>query len=83
MARPKVIIDCVASRYQDPDERIVEISHARGGGLISIRATGSGRLVIDLYRLDDTVEVHAPASANPRTPRPRRNINYRRRRGDS
>ncbi|MEU2032807.1 hypothetical protein [Nocardia amamiensis] len=82
MARPKVIIDCVASRYQGPDERIVEISHACAGGLISIRATGSGRLVIDLYRLDDTVEVHIPASAN-RTSRPRRNINYRRRRGDS
>jgi hypothetical protein len=30
VARPKVIIDCVASRYQGPDERIVEISHGFG-----------------------------------------------------
>ncbi|WP_433678170.1 hypothetical protein [Nocardia sp. CA-119907] len=58
MARPKVIIDCVASRWQGPDERIVEISHCCGGGLINIRATSTGRLVIDLHQLDDTVEVH-------------------------
>ncbi|WP_406278996.1 hypothetical protein OH799_11190 [Nocardia sp. NBC_00881] len=83
MARPKVIIDCVASRYQGPDERIVEISHACGGALISIRATSIGRLVIDLYRLDDTVDVHAPDRGNARTPRPRRNINSRKRRGNS
>ncbi|WP_157187470.1 hypothetical protein [Nocardia vinacea] len=79
MARPKVIIDCVASRYQGPDERIVEISHACGGGLISIRATGSGRLVIDLYRLDDTVEIHTPAAANSHTQRSRRNTHSRNR----
>lgn len=79
MARPRVIIDCVASRYQGPDERIVEISHACGGALISIRATGSGRLVIDSYRLDDTVEVRASTAAKLRTPRPRRNANSRNR----
>lgn len=57
MARPKIIANCVASRYQARNERILEVSHDHGGALISLRATDTGRLVIDLYELDDTVEV--------------------------
>lgn len=54
----------VADRYAGPDERIVEFSSPEGGGLVSFMVR-DGKLIVDLYRLDDTVEVRVPGSAVP------------------
>ena len=55
--RPKVDLRCVASHYAGPAERIMEFSHENGGGLIGITATVDGKLFVDVYRYDPTVEV--------------------------
>lgn len=57
LKRPKVDLRCVASHYAGPAERIIEFTHENGGGLISIAATADGKLFVDVYRYDPTVEV--------------------------
>jgi hypothetical protein len=55
--KPRIITNCVASRYAAPNERIVEFADDAGnGGLISIR-TVDGRLIMDVYRQGPCVEV--------------------------
>lgn len=56
MSRPRVNTRCLASRYQDKDEKIVEISDATSGCLLSIRRL-NGLLVVRVYRCDDDVRV--------------------------
>jgi hypothetical protein len=55
--RPKVETRCVADRYAGDSERIVEFSSEAGGGLIAFRVVG-GRLRVDVYRQDKTVDVN-------------------------
>ncbi len=59
--RPRVITKCVAQCYAGPDERIIEFSSKGGGGLIAFHEcelpSGKKRLRVDVYRIDDTVEV--------------------------
>lgn len=57
MAKPKVNTNPVANQYSAPNERIIEYSSTQGGGLISIRETDAGRLRVDLYQHDDSVEI--------------------------
>lgn len=58
MRRPKVIVNCVASRYANNSrERVIEFSSKYGGGLISFFERDDGKLVVDLYRLDPNVIV--------------------------
>ncbi|MBF6215916.1 hypothetical protein IU469_30970 [Nocardia puris] len=64
MKRPSFDTRCVASRYQAPTERIVEVRHPNGGGLISIRALDNGAAVIDLYQLDPTVVANVAPPRN-------------------
>jgi len=54
--KPKVIVNCVASHFADPDQRIVELSSDVAGGLLSMYVH-EGRLVVELYHLDDNVDV--------------------------
>lgn len=54
--KPKVGTAYPADRYASPEERIIEVSHKLGGCLISVRPV-NGRLVIEIYQADDTVEV--------------------------
>jgi hypothetical protein len=62
MARIKVNTRPVASDYAAPGERIVEYSSLMGGGgLISFREV-EGRLVVELYRHDKTVEIRVGES---------------------
>jgi hypothetical protein len=56
MGKPKVITNPVANQYASKDERIIEYSSDGGGGLIAFRVV-EGRLIIDLYRHDNTVEI--------------------------
>lgn len=61
--KPKVATRCVADTYAGANERIVEFSHRSSvglsGGLIALRETPDGRLRVDLYCLDPTVDVVA------------------------
>ena len=59
--KPKITVNCVASRYAAQDERIIEFSHKQGGGLIAFLPTEDGRLLVNLYQLDPSVliAVHA------------------------
>jgi hypothetical protein len=59
MRKPKVDTAPVASRYAMDHERIIEFSSAAGGGLISFRIL-DGRLRVEAYRTDDTVDVITP-----------------------
>ena len=61
MARkPKVTVNCVASHYAAPDERIIEFSAKVGlelvGGLIRFHVNGD-RLYVTPYAMDPKVEV--------------------------
>ncbi len=60
--KPSVITRCVANSYSGPDERIIEFSDRKLGlgGLISFRRTHDGKLRVEVYRVDDGVEVVAP-----------------------
>lgn len=46
-----------AEAYSRPGERIVEFSSPHGGGLLSFRITDDRRLIVEVYREDDTVQV--------------------------
>ena len=51
-----------ASQYQGTGEIIREFSDGRSGGLISIRRNDvTDKLVVDIYRTDDDVEVRSAA----------------------
>jgi len=63
-----------ASAYQLTGETIVEFTDGQSGGLIAIKRSG-GRLLVDLYRLDDDVVVRteeghywaaAPTTTDPK-----------------
>lgn len=57
--RPTVNTRCVADAYTRSPERIAEFSSEVGGGLVSFRVV-NGRLRVEVYRCDDTVDVIAP-----------------------
>ena len=59
MRKPRVTVNCVANHYAGRGERIIEFfsDRAQAGGLISIREADDGRLIVDVYRHDDAVEV--------------------------
>ena len=59
MSKPSVTTKCPANQYTGPNERIVEFDSSAGGGLISLRVL-DGRLHVEVYRTDDTVDVVAP-----------------------
>jgi hypothetical protein len=59
--RPKVTLPSVAQHYAMSGERIIEVSSDGGGCLMSLRVI-DGRLRIEVYRADDTVDVVAPKS---------------------
>jgi hypothetical protein len=66
MPKPKVNTNPVANNYSAPNERIIEYSSKSGGGLIALRETDDGRLTVDLYRHDDTVDIRVgPAEGIP------------------
>lgn len=46
-----------ASAYQQPNERIVEISNRNGGCLMSARSQDDGTLRIEIYRRDASIRV--------------------------
>lgn len=54
-----VILNPVANQHSSASERIIEFSSPGGGGLISFRVL-DGKLIIEPYRMDDTVEVRLP-----------------------
>lgn len=62
MPKAKPTIKClVRPRHAAVDETIVEFSTRKGvGGLMSLRETDTGGLVLDLYRLDTGVTVRGP-----------------------
>jgi hypothetical protein len=62
MPKPKLKTRCVANNYAGPDERIVEFSSRFGRGLIALRERPDGRLQVDLYHLDATVDVGVPTA---------------------
>lgn len=53
--RPTIKTRCVASHYAAPNERIVEVSSANGGALISISALPNGEVLVCVYCADHTV----------------------------
>jgi hypothetical protein len=71
MPKPKINRKCVAASYESPSEAIVEVTHELGGCLISVRPQGD-RLIIDVYRADDSIIVLAGNSLKPKTIRPAR-----------
>lgn len=56
MAKPTVNTNPVANRYAGRDELIVEYSSNAGGGVINMRVI-DGRLSVDLYGHDSTVDI--------------------------
>jgi hypothetical protein len=62
MPKPRVTTRCVANQYTGPNERTVEFSSRAGGGLIALRDTSDGRLLVNVYRTDSTVDVTTPTS---------------------
>lgn len=68
MKRCSVTVNCVADRYHAPNERIVEFTFPSGkGGLISFRLNANGAEVVEVYRLDDEIQVSTPEQAATRT----------------
>lgn len=48
--RPSVNLRCVAANYSGPNERVIEFSGAKSGGLISITEDSAGVLFVNVYR---------------------------------
>lgn len=67
MAKPKVTVNPVANQYAAKNERIIEYSHNGLGGLIALRGTDDGKLVVDLYRHDEDVKIRVAPIENPST----------------
>lgn len=58
MKRPSIKSPCVADRYHGTGTRIAEFSTPSGkGGLISVHENENGRAVVDVYRVDEGVEI--------------------------
>jgi hypothetical protein len=58
MKRPTIKSPCVADRHHVGAERIAEFSGSKGnGGLISVREMADGSLIVNVYRMDNKVEV--------------------------
>lgn len=61
MRKPTVITSCVANAYTRENERIIEFSDREAGdptgGLIAFRRLPNGKLLVNIYRCDPTVEV--------------------------
>lgn len=68
--RPQVNLRPVAASYAMAGERIIEVSSGAGGCLVSL-TVHDGRLRIEVYRADDTVDVIAPEVSAPRKMTPR------------
>lgn len=60
MKKPKVTVNCVASRYAGHNERIIEFSgnNTNQGGLISLSFTDDGKVRVDVYRQGSDVVVN-------------------------
>lgn len=56
MDNVKINKNPVAGGYASPGEKIIEYSSPAGGGLISFKVV-DGRLTVDLYRHDPTVDI--------------------------
>jgi len=60
----RINVNPVANQYSAPAERIIEFSSPAGGGLISLTvvtaAQGDPYLTVELYRLDEGVQVITP-----------------------
>jgi hypothetical protein len=63
--KPRVINQCSANVFADPDEKIIEVTGPGGGpsALISVRF-GNGGLVIEPYRMRGDVQVMEPTRAD-------------------
>lgn len=59
MSDIKVNTNPVANQYASDNEAIIEFSSPDGGGLISFRRMAGGRLRVEVYRTDPTVDVCA------------------------
>lgn len=62
MKRPRITTRCVADHYASkPVERIAEVYDPETGlgCLIAIRRTGPASMSIDVYRMDEGIEVNA------------------------
>lgn len=60
MSKPIVNTNPVANTYAGPSERIVEFSSGKPngpGGLISVTRKDDGAVRVDVYRMDERVEV--------------------------
>lgn len=57
--RPKVTTRCPADHYHGARERVIEFSSMFGGGLISFLETEECKLLVQVYRQDETVIVTA------------------------
>jgi len=55
--KPTVKVNCTASKYALPNERIVEFYHGETSGLIQLYTDSEGFLRVNLYRLDEKVKV--------------------------
>ena len=57
--KTKINLKCVASRHAADDERIIEFfdQPTQQGGLIAFTHRDDGSVLVDLYCLDDRVEV--------------------------
>ena len=63
MRKPTVTTNPVANQYAGPAERIIEYSAGELGGLISLRSTDDGRLIVEPYRHDNGVEIRTARPA--------------------
>ncbi len=65
MAKPKVILNCVAEQYSNQDERTIEFTFEDGkGGLINFRKLADGTPIVDVYRIDEGIKILVPKEAN-------------------
>jgi len=60
MRRPTIKSPCVADAASAHNERIAEFNIYGHGGLISLRLSPEGKPIIELYRLDEAVQVIIP-----------------------
>lgn len=64
MKKPKITVNCVANQYAADNEQIVEFSFSNGiGGLISLRSTEGGKIIVELYNHDSGIEIRV---SNPK-----------------
>lgn len=61
----RVTTRCPANWYAGPQERVVEFSGSKLGGLISFRELPDGGIRVEVYRADKGVIVHAGGQVIP------------------